>query len=162
MWNLNCITIKHHNKPCRPLRALLFLQCPAPAWPDFGPGRPPAPASHLSTALGAARIPTTCSVAEHTRAAPRRSVGARTLTSPWRVFLTVTWTRSSLSPPKWHARVHSVPYHMHLTSNHTSLYLPSHAQSVNLSCPFICTTSSWKVTGHTSTWRLSLLVPSSI
>lgn len=114
---------KIHNKLCRPLKALLFLQCPAPAWPDCGHGRPPAPASRPWMALGAAHTPTSCSVAEHTHAAPRRSAGARTPTSPWRVFLIATWTRSSQSPLKWPARVHSAPYPTHFKSNYTSLYL---------------------------------------
>ncbi len=94
--------------------SLLFLQCPVPAWPDFGHERPPAPASRPSMALGAVHTPTICSVAEHTPAAPRRSAGAHTPMSPWRVFPTAMWTRSSQRPPKWHARVHSALYPVHL------------------------------------------------
>lgn len=132
--------------------SLLFLQCPVPAWPDSVHGRAPAPASRPTRAPGAAHTPMTCSVAGYTRAAPRRSAGAHTPTSPWRVFPAVTWTTSSQSQLKWHVRAHSAlnPLHLNQTIPH---YL--HFDSLPLSCPFICTIFSWNVTGPTSMWLCS-------
>lgn len=95
--------------------SFFFFQCPVPAWPDFAPGQPPAPASHPSMALGAAHTPTSCSVAGHSHTAQRTSVGAHTLMSLWRASPTITSIRASQSPLKWRARARSALNPMHLT-----------------------------------------------
>lgn len=118
--------------------SLLFLQCPAPAWPDCVHGRAPAPASHPLRALGAAHTPT-------------RSVGAHTLMSPWIVFPTAMWTTSQ-SPLRWHVRAPSTLNPMHLYHIIPHYINPD---SFPLSCPFICTI----LKGHRSHLHVTLLYP---